>query len=163
MKIPTLRKTEPNNRSFLCIVAFFIVFLCPVNAWALQSHPAPEGLYVHQMAHIFFIGALVYLFWDIKRTSFTGIGWRFLQAFCVLFFIWNITAFVGHWVALFLDDSAFDMGNGYWLSRLRYPLEPIRLTYYLTRMDHLVSMPALFFLMLSLRSFYKQAIKENER
>jgi len=25
----------------------------PGNAWAVQTHGAPEGLYVHQLAHVF--------------------------------------------------------------------------------------------------------------
>ena len=163
MKKLSLQKNDKNTRFMLSVIIFTLVLLFPVSAWALQPHAAPEGLYVHQMAHILFMGALAYLFWDIKRTSFTGIGWRFLQVFCILFFMWNIAAFIGHWVTHLIDDSAFDMANGYWLSRLRYPLGPVKLVYYLTRMDHLVSMPALFFLMLSLRSFYRQVIKENKR
>ena len=161
--------TKPNNfvgiqRNIPLLTGVFFAFtmLCwPARAWALQPHGAPEGLYVHQMAHIFFMGALAYLYWDVKRTSFTGIGWRFLQIFCILFFLWNGAALLGHWMTHLIDEAAFDLSKGYWWSELRYPLGPIKLLFYFTRMDHLFSLPALFFLMLSLRSFYRQAIKDK--
>src|SRR5690606_16026838 len=38
------------------------------SAWALQSHGAPEGIYVHQMSHLLFMGALAYLYWHTRRS-----------------------------------------------------------------------------------------------
>ena len=58
-----------------------LIVLFPVQAWALQTHGAPEGIIVHQMAHVFYFGALVYLFWDLRRTMSQGRGWKFLQIF----------------------------------------------------------------------------------
>ena len=42
------------------------------SAWALQSHGAPEGIYVHQMAHVLFMGALAYLYWHTRRSQDGG-------------------------------------------------------------------------------------------
>ena len=132
-----------------------------VPAWALQSHGAPEGLYVHQMAHILYMCALAYLYWNIKRTSFSGRGWRFLQLFCLLMFLWNIIAFTGHSVGLVLGQSDFFKDDGYWHTRLLGPITAVKLIYYLTKMDHLVCVPALFFLFLSLRIFYHDSLKQD--
>ena len=48
-------------------------------AQAVQVHGEPKRLYVHQMAHRHYFLALAYFFWGIRRTAFTGGGWRYLQ------------------------------------------------------------------------------------
>ena len=133
----------------------------PDIALALQSHGAPEGLYVHQMAHIHYCFALGYLFWDIRRSSFTGKGWRYLQAFCVLMLLWNINAFTGHAVDVFLDAEAITAAEGYLQSRLLGPLTLQKMTFYITKFDHLICVPALFFLFIGLRSFYRTTEKKT--
>ncbi len=35
-----------------------LAVLSPGLAWSFQSHPASEGLYVHQLAHVFFMVAM---------------------------------------------------------------------------------------------------------
>jgi len=81
------------------------LLLAPDQAWALQAHAPPEGIYVHQLAHLFFAAALSYLFWDVRRSAFPGKGWRYLQIFCVLMILWNILAFSGHWLGFHIDSS----------------------------------------------------------
>ena len=61
-----------------------LILLVPGNAFALQTHSEPEGLCVHQLAHIFYIFALGYLYWDTKRSGFKSKGWRYLRIFCVM-------------------------------------------------------------------------------
>ena len=57
------------------------------SAWALQAHGAPEGIYVHQMAHLLFMGALAYLYWHTRRSPvLVSKGWKYLQLFCILLF-----------------------------------------------------------------------------
>jgi len=144
-------------------LAFLVNLFITVPAWALQSHGAPEGLYVHQMAHVLYMCALAYLYWDIRRTSFSGRGWRFLQLFCVLIFLWNIIALTGHAVGLTLEKSDFYTDEGYWHSLLLGPITAVKLIYYLAKMDHLVCVPALFFLFLSLRIFYHESKEESKQ
>lgn len=146
--------------SLIFLLVVLTVF--PGNAWAVQSHGAPEGLYVHQLAHIFYIAALCYLFWDIRRSAFRSRGWRFLQAFCVLMVLWNVVAFTGHSLASFVDSADFTRETGYLSTRLQGPFTSVKLWYYFTKLDHLFSVPSLFFLYLGMRGIYRSSCEEEE-
>ena len=128
--------------------------LLPDSAWALQSHGSPEGLYVHQMAHIHFILALGYLYWDIRRSSFSGKGWCYLMTFCVLMLCWNIVAFVGHVVAGYVDADTITSVGGYLRDRIQGPYDLQKVIFYIAKFDHILAVPALFFLYLGMRTLY---------
>ena len=133
------------------------LLLEPESCYALQSHGATEGLYVHQMAHILFMGALAYLYWHTRITpDLVSKGWRYLRLFCLFFIGWNLVALLGHWVSLSLQPSDFIEHNN-WHGQLLRPLSFLKILYYLAGMDHFLSVPALFFLYLSLRTFYVEA------
>ena len=138
---------------------FIGLLLQPDSALAFQSHGAPEGLYVHQMAHINFILALGYLYWDIRRSSLDGKGWRYLQAFCIVMLCWNILAFVGHAVAVYLHPDSVTAVGGYLRGRIQGPIDLQKLTFYIAKFDHLLAVPALFFLYIGMRSLYRAAEK----
>lgn len=162
------RITKPliiRNRLFTVLFSFLflILFFSPSNAWALQTHGPPEGLYVHQMAHILFMGALVYLFWDIRRSSFHQRGWVYLQLFCLMMFMWNFVALTGHEAHHYMKPTDFFYGDSYFQTTLISPLSSLKLTYYLTKLDHLFSVPALFFLYLALRAFYHATIEQKKQ
>lgn len=154
------------RKSFRIFCVFFIagVFLVfPNQAQALQSHAAPEGIYVHQLAHVFFLAALCYLFWDIRRSSFPSKGWRFLQLFCVFMIIWNVVAFTGHWIGGSIESSDIINDSGYLSTRIVGPVSTIKMIYYLTKLDHLFSVPAMFCLYLCLRSLYSASSKGEKQ
>jgi len=144
---------------FLPAVASLFVFLIfltvPDSAWALQSHGPPEGIYVHQMAHILFFGSLLYMYWDLRRSSFAGRGWTYLQWFCLLMLIWNVIAFTGHAVTIRLEPGYISTATSYIHARLMGPMNLHKVVFYLTRFDHVVVVPALFFLCIGLRSLYR--------
>ena len=143
------------RRFFLPLVTLACVFVClPENAWALQSHGPPEGLYVHQMAHVHFFLALGYLYWDIRRSSFAGHGWRYLRWFCVLMLIWNVVAFVGHAVAIHINPEMISSAS-YLQARIQGPVTLHKLIFYIAKFDHFVAVPALFFLYIGMRSLYR--------
>lgn len=130
------------------------------NAWALQSHVAPEGIYVHQMAHILFMASLAYLFWHTRRTQERERGgWKYLQVFCFLMFFWNLLAFTGHEALEYLASTDF-IDKNTWNEQLAPPITFVKALYYVTKMDHLLMVPALLALVLSLRAFYLEARKE---
>ncbi len=134
-----------------------------VPAWALQSHPAPEGIYVHQMAHVLFMVSLGYLFWHTRKTQESGNkGWKYLQIFCLLFFCWNLLAFTGHEALKYLEPTDFIDKNTL-SARISGPLDLTKLLYYITKMDHFLVVPAFLALVISLRKFYKKALEEAER
>lgn len=139
----------------LLLLPLLMAFATPDEALALQVHSEPEGLYVHQMAHLHYIFALGYFFWDIRSTSFTGRGWRYLQLFCLLMICWNVIAFIGHLAGDYLDPQALLQTDCYLQTRLLSPFTFHKCLYFITKLDHLVSVPALFFLYLGLQSFYR--------
>jgi hypothetical protein len=142
------------------LTAFFICFYLsiPANAWALQSHGPPEGLYVHQMAHVHFILALGYLYWDIRRSSFTEQGWLYLQKFCAIMLCWNVLAFIGHAVAGHIDANMISSAS-YLQARIQGPVDLHKFIFYVAKFDHFVLVPALFFLYIGMRSLYHSVEK----
>jgi hypothetical protein len=150
----------------ITVLALFLplaLLLAPDQAWALQSHGATESIYVHQLAHLFYSAALGYLFWDVGRNAFPGKGWRYLQIFCVLMILWNLVAFSGHWLGFHIADSDIIHPSGYFSSQITGPLSAIKLIYFSATLDHLLSVPALFFLFLSLRSLYRSSDEAEKK
>lgn len=144
----------PRILTLLSALPVLAVLLSGENAWALQTHGGPEGLVVHQLAHLQYLGALGYLLWDIRRSSFSGLGWLYLQWFCGLMMLWNAVAFAGHFAQLALPESALVTDNGYLSSLLLYPEGVLRWLYLSTSLDHLVITPGLFCLFLAMRTLY---------
>ncbi len=141
--------------NILCL----LLFCGADSAWALQSHSAPEGIYVHQMAHVLFMASLGYLYWHTRRTQeLTSKGWIFLQLFCILLFSWNVIAFTGHEAFEHLTATDFIYKNT-WQEQLVSPITFIKVLYYITKMDHFLMVPALAALAFSLRTFYLEARK----
>jgi len=139
------------------LVAFWGLFGSVENAMALQTHGPPEGFYVHQMAHLLFIAALAYLYWHTRKTQETsGKGWRYFQLFCLFLIAWNILAFIGHETYENLNPEDF-IGQNTWAAQLSYPITFKKVLYYIAKMDHFLIVPALFALVISLRSFYLDA------
>ena len=141
--------------------AALLVF--PEHALAIQSHGAPEGIYVHQMAHVFFLASLCYLFWDIRRSSFPIKSWRYLQYFCILMILWNIIAFTGHIVGTYIDTSEIVKDNGHLSAHIAAPITNVKLIYYFTKLDHIFCVPAIICLYLCLRSLYHTSIAEEKK
>ncbi len=152
------------TRKFSVLTLFLplALLLAPDQAWALQFHGPSESIYVHQLAHLFYSAALGYLFWDVGRNAFPGKGWRYLKIFCVLMILWNLVAFSGHWLEFHIAESDIIHPSGYFSSQITGPLSAIKLIYFSATLDHLLSVPALFFLFLSLRSLYHSSNEEKE-
>ncbi len=143
----------------LPVSAFVCCLLLPQAAMALQTHSQPEGIYVHQMAHILYVAALGYLYWDTQRSAFSDRGWTYLRIFCVLTIFWNVLALVGHAATQNMHSDDFATTHGYLLSKINTPITLIKIVYYAAKLDHLLMVPAMFFLFLSMRSFYHHSLK----
>jgi hypothetical protein len=142
----------------------FIWLLQPTLVFATQTHGGPEGLFVHQFAHLFFIfsmGLLIY--WLRKRQLVSSEGWRYIQYAALFFIVWNLDAVFSHWlleqsglVAVEnLDDMQMQITTpqGFdWLADI----------YYLSKLDHLLSVPAMVFLLIGLRRLYKSSLPMKE-
>jgi hypothetical protein len=148
-------------RSLIFTPLFLVILFCK-EAWALQTHGSSEGIVVHQFAHIQYLGALAYLLWDIRRSSFTGVGWVYLQRFCLLMMLWNGIAFIGHFSQMSLSEGAISTEDGYLSALLLLPVTFGKWIYYITALDHLVCAPALFFLFFAMRSFYRSVDRDKK-
>ncbi|OQX08338.1 MAG: hypothetical protein BWK76_23720 [Desulfobulbaceae bacterium A2] len=149
-------------RCLFSLVFLLALLLLPEHAWALQSHGPPEGFYVHQMAHVLYAVSLLYLARDVRRSALSGQGWRHLRTFCFLMTSWNIVALVGHFAERSLDASALATINGYLSLHLVAPIDWLDMLFYLAKLDHLISVPAIFFLLLVLRAFHQQLDARND-
>jgi hypothetical protein len=144
------------------LIALATLLAVPGSAWAFQSHPEPEGLYTHQIAHVFFIFAMAMLVYWLEQNRFTQErGWRLIQIACVLFVVWNIVAFAGHWVEEQIPPSAV-VGEPDWTQRIDFSSHWLAPVYYMLKLDHVVSVPAMICLFLGIRSLYMQACRERQ-
>ncbi|MFP4160095.1 MAG: hypothetical protein ACLFQ9_09615 [Desulfobacterales bacterium] len=140
----------------------FYIFLTSVFAMlpsaaapvlATQGHGGPEGVYVHQFSHIFFIFAMgILIYWLRSRNMVRERGWWYLQYACLFFLLWSADAFSVHlleeqlrWIRAEPVDSwgisiQAEVG-GKWLAWF----------YYIIKLDHLLCVPGMVFLFMGLR------------
>jgi hypothetical protein len=118
------------------------------SASAIQTHGAPEGLYAHQMAHLGFMVAMVYIWLRTRRRA--GEGWGLIRLSFVFFAVWNVTTFINHGISATLDSTQFQGHIGPFPEFLVARL-PIDLYFFFGQMDHFLCIPAALFLGLGLR------------
>lgn len=131
-----------------------IAMLWPASALAVQGHGGAEGLVSHQTGHVLFIVGLSYLLYKIHNTRFTAPGWVEFRAFLWTLVCWNMLTFTGHWMRELVDQSKFSKAGGHIISMTIDG--PGDLFFYLTRLDHLLLLPAFFLLLLALRKWRSQ-------
>ena len=123
----------------------------PLPAFALQTHIAPEGLYVHQIGHILFALAMLGFAVRIHGSQlYRKQCWKLMFAGAILFALWNCWAFCGHLLGLLVPRSDFlqDAGN---LTSILLLRSSIDVLYYLFKFDHLLCIPALACIYFALR------------
>ncbi|RLC14682.1 MAG: hypothetical protein DRI24_12870 [Deltaproteobacteria bacterium] len=149
---------KPFVRKLTIFAGPFIVFLLLAGpAWATQKHGQPEGLYVHQMAHIFFIISMGILeFWLRQRNLTNERGWKYLQLAAVLFILWNIDAALVHLMEEHLNVLGISRID-FWHLKIENTQgqDAISLIYYFLKMDHLLCVPAMFCLYYGLKTILK--------
>ncbi len=128
-------------------------------AWATQTHGEPEGLVVHQMAHLFFavsMGTLSY--WLGARGLTVRRGWRYIRYGAVGLICWNLNAFIVH-----LLDEQTDLIGVQQVDPLTLFLAPrpgyelLAPLYYVVKLDHLWCVPAMIFLYFGLRCLLRES------
>jgi hypothetical protein len=145
------------SRSFLGVVGLLLTI--PEHAAATQVHVPSEGLYVHQIGHLFFAAAMaILIYWLRERQLVKTRGWRLIQLAACFFILWNVDAFAVH----FLDDRSdlfTTIDQGTWHESIRFDrnIELLALLYYLGKMDHLWCAPGMILLYLGLRSLLQDA------
>lgn len=142
-------------RTSLVVLAFGLANV-PV-ASAVQPHLAPEGYVVHQLAHMFFLVTMAYL---IVRFALEGKlrrrGWVHLGVAAGFFVLWNVDTLIAH---VLLQSS-----RPSWLLVTELsvfgtvPINSVREAMtYLTYMDNLFAVPAVYFLYRGLRELNHRA------
>ena len=156
-------KTTQKNRIWLRIFTLccFLIFW-PRAAWALQTHPAPEGLYAHMLAHLFFIATLgIFTYWLHTTGLVRERGWRLIQLSCFMFILWNLDTFTVHWLEHTMTKDTLITTGLDWSQRLAITGGWRSWLYYLGKFDHLLCVPAMLFLVFGLRDLYRQAGTEG--
>lgn len=150
---------EHKTRSSLFFLALcWLVIFAPNPALATQGHGGIEGVYAHQIAHLFFIismGGLIY--WLRQRGLVRERGWQLIRLSAFFFILWNLDAFLVH----FLDDQMEIIQVhriGLWQIRLTdlYNSDILKRFYYFAKLDHLLCVPAIVFLYLGLKRLVKE-------
>ena len=144
--------------SLFFLVSFSMLIFTPHIALATQGHGGIEGVYAHQIAHLFFIismGGLIY--WLRQRGLVREKGWQMIQLSAFFFILWNLDAFLVH----LLDDQMNIIQVqriGLWEIRLTdlYNSNTLKILYYFAKLDHLLCVPAIVFLYLGLKRLVRE-------
>lgn len=142
----------------LLLTTLCTMLLLPGQALATQGHGGIEGVYAHQIAHLFFIismGGLIY--WLRQRGLVRERGWQLIRLSAFFFILWNLDAFLVH----LLDDQLEIIQIkriGLWEIRLTdlYNNNILKVMYYFAKLDHLLCVPAIVFLYLGLKRLVKE-------
>ncbi len=158
-----------NPGSFLRFIPVFAIaslILLPLDVYAIQIHTSSEGIITHQVGHLFFLFSMVVLIFTITGKGLNKQkGWRMIQYSAFFFVLWNIDAIIAH----FLDNQicAIKIEN---ISLTRIKLvsqndsSVLPWLYYILKLDHLLSVPAMLFLFKGLSNLVddqKKIIKEK--
>jgi len=135
-------------------IGLLVIMLGASPAWAVQTHGGSEGLVAHQIGHILFIIGMAYLLFRLYHIKSKGTGWTEFKVFLVLSIAWNGLTFAGHWLnELVASDKFNNIGSHTVSFSLNSTFDFV---YYLSRLDHLVLVPAFLFLLLALRKWRAQ-------
>lgn len=132
------------------LIVFYFLFF-PHPAWALQTHAGHEGLYVHQLAHIFCALAVLKVAFEVSaaRKNF-GMSWRFFSIGAAIFATWNIWAFFGHMTEHFMSSDYFNAQGSGRASEMEVN-DILSISYYVLHFDHFIAVPAMLFFYLGMR------------
>ncbi|MGB9499801.1 MAG: hypothetical protein ACKVE4_08645 [Dissulfuribacterales bacterium] len=128
------------------------VVFSPDVVLAIQIHGMSEGIYVHQIAHLFFMISMgFFIHWLRRGKLVKETGWRYIQYMAFFFILWNLDVFILH----LLDEqlgiihvSLIDLT--YIRIQASNGMRWLEIFYYLAKLDYLFCVPALVFLNLGL-------------
>jgi len=139
------------------LLASALCLLSASPALATQGHGGIEGVYIHQLAHLFFILSMAILVFRLREERLVKQkGWRYIQYAAVFFILWNIDAFIVH----LLDDQLrvvqLTRINA-WQLKVAGPSTYLVRFYFMIKLDHLLCVPALWLLYLGLKHLLAEA------
>jgi hypothetical protein len=140
------------------VAALLLVLLAAGPSQAISFLWETEGSYVHQMSHLLFLLATLFLLKEIHSGGLRGRpAFRSLVWACIFFIWWNLDAVIGHT----LDWSfALPIIWGTGLDRWLIMDSWLAWAYYFTRITHfLLPLPAFYLVYRALQAF----LRETER
>lgn len=130
---------------------FLAMALSAPPAWAVQAHGGSEGLVSHQIGHLLFTIGMGYLVLRLRSMRQSSSGWFEFKIFIWLLIVWNVVTFSGHWMNEYVENEKFIKDHA---NTLSFTIENLfDAIYYLTRLDHLILVPSLAFLLIALRKW----------
>ena len=133
---------------WLCLGLALWSLALPPPLQAVQTHGEPEGLYAHQMGHVAFLAAMMYI--GFRTRGRRGSGWGFIRLSFIFFALWNVNAFLVHAIQASLSPDQFEGVPG-GLARFFLPRSGVDVYFFFGKMDHLLCAPATLFLGLGLK------------
>lgn len=131
----------------LLLLSLFLLF--PTPAQAVQSHGGIEGVVFHELGHLLFFGGILCILIPGGIERWKAPGWRSFQKFLYLILFWNILTFIEHIMDIGPIAENIIRSNG---AATGFLLDSAAgAFYYVSRLDHLVLVPALYFLMHALQ------------
>ncbi len=131
-----------------------LALVAPSPVFALQTHGG-EGPYLHQMAHLLFLAAMVLFAWRIQQSRLiVHRPWRLMAAGAWLLALWNLWAFVGHFIEDAMPATSLLQEPGQavpWLALVSWR----EVAYFVVKMDHLLAVPAIFCFYFGMRGIYR--------
>ena len=137
-----------------------MILLTGDHAFATQSHGHPAGLYAHQMAHVFFLFSMgLFIYWLRHRGLTKSAGWRYIQYASLFFIFWNVNAFIVHLVEEQMAVLEITRVSTWQINiQARPGFQWLGTVYYITKLDHLLCVPALVFLYIGLKRLLEESI-----
>ncbi len=137
--------------------AAFVLTLAP-EALAVQSHGDPEGYFVHQIAHLVFMAAMVFMIAVLKKPVTERVkGWHSVRWAAIFFLLWNIDTFSAH-----VAERGMGLGTAYKQGSVIYLRDiPAGVYYYGSLAEYFFLVPAFVFLAVGLYRL-KKYLREEE-
>lgn len=157
----------PKNKKIFRLLALAgIIFLfSPSYLWATQAHGGSEGIVAHQLGHLFFmVSTGMFVYWLGRGRILSYPGWRYIMLFALFLVVWNLDVVLMHFLDEQLDVVRM-VKTDPWMVRIETEngSSILALIYYLGKMDHLLCVPALFFLFKGLKHILSTLDKGKER
>ena len=156
----------PKKNIIRCLFFFLTaaIVLSPDVVCATQIHGLSEGIYVHQLAHLFFMVSMgFFIHWLRRRQLVKETGWRYIQYMAFFFILWNMDVFFLH---LLDEQLCVIQASLVDLTHIRIQaaneMTAFEILYYLARLDYLFCVPALFYLNLGLSHLVAENHSKSE-
>jgi hypothetical protein len=132
-----------NNIRILALLIWIWVLegIFPRPVLAIQPHGPPEGFYLHLIAHLVFIGALIFFINKLAQAVREHRSFRLLIWAFSLLILWNLDHIIAHLSALSIGPQDFIGHEGDLFQRLIMSGFS-QWIYYLASLDHFIFITA---------------------